>query len=269
MAQVNSSAILLALGARSLYIGPAFGLTAHRNAVAVLCAGLAGRFGVACDPRDPRSKIVSCRTALIPASTLHRLEIASEPMAFLYLDPQSADVAAVRAAMRKAYGRFFVGLRQETEALAAFRRVARCEVKPGVACGNLMAVLGLPKQARKDARITAAVQRLRAKPDELHSLADLASAAKLSQSRFLHLFKDTTGVPLRRYRIWNRMGAAVKCIGSGATLTEAAHAAGFASSAHFSAAFRAMFGMAPSRLTELRLKIIHTSSTAEHGVASS
>jgi AraC-like DNA-binding protein len=32
------------------------------------------------------------------------------------------------------------------------------------------------------------------------------------------------------------------------SLTEAAHAAGFASSAHFSAAFREMFGMMPSEL---------------------
>ena len=34
----------------------------------------------------------------------------------------------------------------------------------------------------------------------------------------------------------------------GVSLTEAAHAAGFASSAHFSTAFRDMFGMMPSEL---------------------
>ena len=55
-------------------------------------------------------------------------------------------------------------------------------------------------------------------------------------------------MPLRRYRIWNRMGAAVRACGEGASLTEAAHAAGFASSAHFSTAFRDMFGMMPSDL---------------------
>jgi AraC-like DNA-binding protein len=55
-------------------------------------------------------------------------------------------------------------------------------------------------------------------------------------------------VPLRRYRIWNRMGAAVRASGEGASLTEAAHAAGFASSSHFASAFRDMFGMMPSDL---------------------
>jgi AraC-like DNA-binding protein len=34
------------------------------------------------------------------------------------------------------------------------------------------------------------------------------------------------------------------------SLTEAAHAAGFTSSAHFSAAFRDMFGMTPSVLLQ-------------------
>lgn len=44
------------------------------------------------------------------------------------------------------------------------------------------------------------------------------------------------------------MGAAVRACGEGASLTEAAHAAGFANSAHFSSAFRDMFGMMPSDL---------------------
>ena len=73
-------------------------------------------------------------------------------------------------------------------------------------------------------------------------------ALGLSTSRFLHLFKAQTGAPLRRYRLWNWMGAAVSAYRGGASLTEAAHAAGFASSAHFSTAFRDMFGMTPSEL---------------------
>jgi AraC-like DNA-binding protein len=266
---MNGLAVLLGFGTRALYIGPAFGLTAHRNGVAVLCAGLAGRFSVTRDPRDQRSPVVTCRTALIPANTLHRLEIAVAPMAFLYLDPQSADVAALRAAMRHDYGRFFAGLRQEAAVLALLGRIAGHELEPGIARAELTAVLGLAAQARKDPRITAAIQRMRAAPDEPHALADLAAAAGLSPSRFLHLFKETTGVPLRRYRIWTRMGAAVRRIGAGATLTDAAHAAGFASSAHFSAAFRAMFGMAPSRLVEARLSVKGTSPTARRRAADS
>jgi AraC-like DNA-binding protein len=67
--------------------------------------------------------------------------------------------------------------------------------------------------------------------------------------RLQHLFREGHGVPFRRYRLWRRMALAMRVVRDGGTLTAAAHAAGFASSAHFSTAFRRMFGLAPSRLT--------------------
>jgi AraC-like DNA-binding protein len=48
-------------------------------------------------------------------------------------------------------------------------------------------------------------------------------------------------------------GAAMRAIARGRTLTVAAMDAGFSSSAHFSAAYREMFGMEPSRLVKERL----------------
>ncbi|UWU88615.1 AraC family transcriptional regulator [Bradyrhizobium yuanmingense] len=89
---------------------------------------------------------------------------------------------------------------------------------------------------------------MREQPSGSHTLAELGRRAGLSSSRFLHLFKDVTGVPLRRYRIWSRIGAAARAVAQGQSLTEAAHDAGFSSSAHFSTAFRDMFGMMPSEL---------------------
>ena len=44
------------------------------------------------------------------------------------------------------------------------------------------------------------------------------------------------------------MAAVARVIADGRSLTHAAHEAGFASSAHLSTAFRAMFGLAPSSL---------------------
>ena len=80
------------------------------------------------------------------------------------------------------------------------------------------------------------------------SLATLARHAKLSPSRFTALFKQATGVPVRRYKLWVAMGAAVRSMQRGASLTEASMEAGFSSPAHFSSAYRQMFGMEPSRL---------------------
>ena len=47
---------------------------------------------------------------------------------------------------------------------------------------------------------------------------------------------------------WRRMACVARDLAEGLTLTEAAHTAGFASSAHLSTAFSTMFGLAPSAL---------------------
>ncbi|MFN0301661.1 MAG: helix-turn-helix domain-containing protein [Burkholderiales bacterium] len=72
--------------------------------------------------------------------------------------------------------------------------------------------------------------------------------AGLSSSRFQHVFRDAVGVPFRRYRLWRRMAFVARALGRKTSLTEAAHQAGFSSSAHLSSSFRAMFGSSPSSL---------------------
>jgi AraC-like DNA-binding protein len=74
----------------------------------------------------------------------------------------------------------------------------------------------------------------------------LAEGVGLSASRLEHLFAQHMGVPLRSYRTWLRFRAAAVVMAQGATLTEAAHAAGFYDQAHFGRAFRRAFGMPPS-----------------------
>jgi AraC-like DNA-binding protein len=80
------------------------------------------------------------------------------------------------------------------------------------------------------------------------TLAALARAVHLSPSRMAHRFREATGVPVRRYVLWCRLRAAADAAMRGASLTDAAHFAGFADSAHLSRTFRAMLGIAPSLL---------------------
>jgi AraC-like DNA-binding protein len=76
----------------------------------------------------------------------------------------------------------------------------------------------------------------------------LADNVSLSPTRLVHLFKEQTGVPIRRFRQWNRMKSVVEFVAAGQTLTAAALNAGFSDSAHLSRAFRNMFGIKPSFL---------------------
>jgi AraC-like DNA-binding protein len=244
-------------GARTLYLGPAFNLSPHRNAVAVLCAGVAGELEVGSNTSTGHLDYVPCRTALIPANTLHHLCARDQPIAFLYVDAHSDDYATVRATMLRSERRIGFGLACEPAYLAALARLRGG--KPWQESREeIAAVLRLHVPARRDERIAEAIRLLHAPPAESDHFSDFAKRANLSPSRFLHLFKATTGVPFRRYRLWARMGIAVRRIVGGCSLTQAAYEAGFSSSAHFSAAFREMFGMPPSLLAQFRLSIVES-----------
>jgi AraC-like DNA-binding protein len=239
---------MLDWGARVLYLGPAFGLTPHRNATAVLAVALDQAIGVADEPRAPAPIYRPARSVLILPNSLHHLRIDGGRMVFLYVDPFGSDLAALRARMSDVGSRAAFDLVDERPALELFGDIAERRLAPEEARRAASELLGIGSGVSSDARIAEAIKRMRDAPCEPHALKELCKRAGLSSSRFLHLFKEVTGVPLRRYRIWNRIGAAARAIARGESLTAAAHGAGFSSSAHFSSAFRDMFGMMPSEL---------------------
>ena len=77
-------------------------------------------------------------------------------------------------------------------------------------------------------------------------LTDVARTAGLSPNRLGRLFKEQVGQSFSSYVRWIRLRHAVTSLSSGASLTDAAHAAGFTDSAHANRVCREMFGMAPS-----------------------
>lgn len=247
-----SGACVCSWGARTLYVGPALGLSPHRNAAAVLALGLDASFAVAADPTVSAAGYRHCRSALIFPSTLHHLQDTRGRMAFLYLDARSLDLECLRASAGEVSSRCAFDLRDEALWIAAFDDLAR-ERRPWVKiAAELAHRLGRPAASDVDSRIASALAALHAAAGERTTLAALAREVSLSTSRLRHLFKAATGVPLSRYRLWLAMGTAMRGILRGDSLTEAALGAGFASSAHFSSSFRKMFGLEPSRLGRLQ-----------------
>ena len=259
---VRQKARLLDWGARVLYLGPAFGLTPHRNATGVLAVALDGAIGVADNPRAHTPRYREARSVLILPNSLHHLRIECDRMAFLYVDPFGHDLAALRKRMTELGSCAAFDLIDERLAIELLVNIADRRLKTEESRQKIGELLGIGSVAGTDARILDAVRRMRDEPCEPHALAELCKRAGLSSSRFLHLFKEVTGVPLRRYRIWNRIGAAAQAVAQGESLTDAAHYAGFSSSAHFSSAFRDMFGMMPSELFA-RLRATHGGRQAE------
>jgi AraC-like DNA-binding protein len=78
------------------------------------------------------------------------------------------------------------------------------------------------------------------------SLEALAAGAGLSPSRLMHLFTLSLGVPLRPYILWLRLQRSACELMDGASVTRAAHRAGFSDAAHLTRTFRRMLGTTPS-----------------------
>jgi len=239
--------MLVGWGARALYVGPGFGLSPHRNAVAVLAVGLDGPLELAKDARDPGKGFYSCRTALIEPNRLHFIQIAGPECAFLYVDALGRDLATLRRRCRQPGPALSMALEGEQELIALLARMSRSADGWGRASPSLATALGF-ESSPSDERIARVVDDLMRAPALETDTAALAARAGLSVSRFQHLFKATTGVPVRRFRLWARMRRAIAVAAAGATITHAALEAGFSSPAHFASAFREMFGIAPTQL---------------------
>ncbi|HJZ78491.1 MAG TPA: AraC family transcriptional regulator [Vicinamibacterales bacterium] len=84
------------------------------------------------------------------------------------------------------------------------------------------------------------------------SLEGLAGALGLSSSRLMHVFTESIGIPLRPYLAWLRVQRSACAILAGASVTEAAHVAGFADAPHMSRTFKRSLGFPPSALRQMR-----------------
>jgi AraC-like DNA-binding protein len=103
-----------------------------------------------------------------------------------------------------------------------------------------------------DDRIIKAIRFIRQNIHDNISAARLAAEVHLSEDRFLHLFREQIGAPLRQYILWQRLAAATQAFVEGKSAKEAAYEAGFSDPAHFSRTFAQMFGGLPSAYAALR-----------------
>ncbi|MBL6748910.1 MAG: helix-turn-helix domain-containing protein [Nevskia sp.] len=152
------------------------------------------------------------------------------------------------------------GLRAWTPALSvlgAAREAQRSGTAAEVAafCARALGGPAAPELKPADPRILDVQAFIAAHLDRPLPSAELAGEVGLSASRLAHLFRGATGIPVRRYILWRRLRAAVQSALQTGNLTEAAHAAGFADSAHLSRTFRAMFGITPSLLASQTVSV--------------
>lgn len=99
-----------------------------------------------------------------------------------------------------------------------------------------------------DDRLRRALEAVAKALGENLAVERIAEVAGLSPSRVMALARVQLGASLRGYRRWLRTFEVARRYAGGASLTEAAFDAGFASSAHLATTSRANFGIRPSQV---------------------
>jgi AraC-like DNA-binding protein len=191
--------------------------------------------------------------AIIPSRQPHAMDVTRVPAnVVLFVEPETREgralaerwlrhgIAAMpRDVFEAVAPPLFVAAFEERSA-AAVERAARRVIHALTG--------GIEPAVVTDERILRAVAHIKAHLDAPLTLDDVADVACLSPSRFRHLFVEQTGVGLRPYVLWRRFLRVWELLTGGASLSTAAHAAGFADAAHLSRTSRSTFGFPPSAM---------------------
>ena len=166
-----------------------------------------------------------------------------QPLQALHAGLNEADISE-----RTAGGLYVAALREAFEgALHGQLSQARLQT---LSVDMVQAVCGMPTPVfQMDRRIEAVLRRLRQASGKV-PLPELAATACLSPDRLTHLFREQTGLSIKRYLVWAKIRRSVQQMNQGRPLTDIAHDCGFSDSAHMSHTYQQHFGLPPSFLAD-------------------
>src|SRR5690606_16335747 len=169
------------------------------------------------------------RCLLVESQLSHAFDDARQPLLAVYAEPLAFAPEALRAA------------------------VAACEASLPALARRMAALPRRPLDPRLQRALDAVDGQLAGKVSAL----ELARQANLSLSQLERLFGQQIGLSVRRLVLWRRLHRALALALQGRSLTQAAHDAGFADSAHLSRSVRSLFGIrADLSLPHLRLRLL-------------
>jgi len=199
-------------------------------------------------------KKISTRSCLVKAGTTFEkqyIDATKATVAIYYLAPLTQDYSALECLMLKALDGFHYNHPQEELLIQQLLHIRNESLPPEQAYMLLRDFIIQPAFQNIifrefDTRIIAVIQRIRETVSENLSVSEFAEDVYLSESRLEKLFKKQIGVPITKYRLRYRVFIGIIQLALGQSVTDAALAAGFASSAHFSKSFSTINGIPPS-----------------------
>ncbi len=202
-----------------------------------------------------RGRTVAAQSLAVAADGLHRFE-ADGLLAFIFVEPESRSGRALARQLFLDEPLVELGHPSVNELLEPLRETFDAPLGRDALLGaGRAAVEALAPGTEPrlfDPRVQKIIDYAASNLDGPVSLEQAATGIHLSPSRLRHLFVEQTGLAFKTYLLWLRLVKAVQTYSEeGCTLTEAAHVAGFADSAHFSRVFKRTFGLPATTLTRI------------------
>jgi AraC-like DNA-binding protein len=204
---------------------------------------------------DKYPPAITTRTVLLPAGTKvnpSRVDSSGAVLAICYLNTVGEDLDAIIPKMRIAFDGIYYQHRDEETVVEQLRRIRNerivaedaHKVVEQLIFGE--ADLGSRPKSSVDPRIIRVTDLIKSTVRENLSIEELAQRVHLSESRLTKLFRSQVGIPITRYRLGYRVFVGYVYLALGYSVTEAALASGFSSTAHFSRCFTESIGIQPS-----------------------
>jgi AraC-like DNA-binding protein len=193
------------------------------------------------------------RSLLIPAGISFTADSQGKQVACCFLDPQGRDYLFHQSLMGRQQEGVYCDSMLQDQQLSILQQAYHHSLGADDVYGRLAGLLFPAVNTRvsgfvEDARITRIIDLIHSDPAQNYSNDDLGGHVGLSGARLQRLFKDATGIPIRRYRLWHRLFVTSTMISMGSSLTDAALTAGFSDSSHLTHVFQNMLGMPPSAM---------------------
>jgi AraC-like DNA-binding protein len=183
--------------------------------------------------------------AVVPPYVTHSVESEYPSIICLLIEPETVEPAALAALSTKISGTESPDIAQRIR--AAYETLRRQQRRGGFTTAEFdRLVLGEELADRNiDQRIRRAALSLNDFSGNKMTAADCAASVNLSPSRFLHLFKEQTGVSFRAFRAWKRARHLLHFVNEDINLAHLAQDIGYPDSTHFSHSIRRFYGLQP------------------------
>ena len=234
----------------AVFVGTAGAFPAHAHQAIQICFLFEGRIRLRTSDADEWRDY---DVALVPSRHAHGMDGSRVHLgATLFVEPETREGRILTERYLQA-GIAEVDRTRVDPALLELRAAALRHGEPRAIVDHARALVQALTQhvepkLTSDERVLRAVKYINEHLAEPITLAAVARVAFLSPSRFRHLFAEQTGMRLREYVLWRRFVTVWELRMKGVSLAEAAHAAGFADSAHLARTSRRMIGIPPSLL---------------------